>query len=217
MKQLTFPLIIILSLILSCCMTDDDAETYYIEVGNLVGSSLSSLTIETDQGNTLFPVSIPSGYEIEDGQRVLVQYSVINTESTVTNGLNVDVISIQDFYVKNILVANDEVRDTLANDPVTISSLWISKDYLNLEFTFLGNDTIHYFDVVYDEEQQEIEDHVTLDFHHDANEDEAYQRYRVFMSVPLEQFQVAGQDSVNVWFRADDELYTSQSIVYKYN
>jgi hypothetical protein len=198
-------------------MTDDDSETYYTEVGSLVGSSLSTLTIETDQGNTLFPVSIPSGYEIEDGQRVLLQYSVINSVSTVTNGLKVDVVSIQDFYMKNILMANDEVRDTLANDPVTIFSLWIGKDYLNLEFTFLGNDTAHYFDVVYDDEQQEKEDYVTLDFHHDANEDETYQRYRVLMSVPLEQFQVAGQDSVNIWFRADDELYTPQSFVYKYN
>src|SRR5690554_7070254 len=97
---------------------------------------------------------------------------------------------IEDIPVKDIIIANEEVRDSLGNDPVSISALTLGNDYLNVQFSFYGQKAEkHYLYMVYDEEKQEKEGFITLDFHHNAHDDIKSSPYSGLFSFPLEQFE----------------------------
>lgn len=221
MKRLLFIATAFVAFSLTSCLSDDDPVQYYLELGTLSGETAKNFVINTDFGNVLKPQgAVPGLSEFVDGKRVQVQYSVISKVAS-TNEYTVEVAFLQDLFQKNLLFVDDISRDTLKNDPVRIMGAWMGKDFLNIEFRFQGSGNKnfpHYIDLAMDStKQQDKENHVALDLKHNANEDATYQTYRVLMSVSLKELRVAGQDSVQIWLRANDQMYDPKSIIYRYN
>lgn len=220
MKRFLFIATVFVAFSLTSCLSDDDPVRYYGELGSLSGETVNDFVINTDGNNILKPYGmLPSNFKFKDGKRVLVQYSVVSGVDS-TRKYTVEVASISDLFQKDLLFVDDGSRDTLKNDPVRIMGAWMGKDFLNIEFRFQGSGNKnfpHYIDLAMDSTKQDKENHVALDLKHNANEDSPYQTYNVLMSVSLKELRVAGQDSVQIWLRANDQMYDPKSIIYRYN
>lgn len=220
MKRLLFIATAFVAFSLTSCLSDDEPVRYFGELGTISGETVNDFVINTDGDNTLKPYGMmPSYFKFKDGKRVLVQYSVV-TGVDSTRKYTVEVASIQDLFQKDLLIVDDVSRDTLKNDPINMSGAWIGKDFLNIEFSFRGSgrkEFPHYIDLVLDSTKQDKADHIALDLTHNSNEDGLYDIYKVLMSVSLEDLQVTGQDSVQIWLRTNDQMYDPKSIVYRYN
>lgn len=86
-------------------------------------------------------------------------------------------------------------------DPASMLSIWMGLDYLNIVLEIKTADGAHEFHFV--EERAEYENargDVSLSLYHDANGDPPYYTRRVYLSVPLRQYAVAGVDTVAVRF-----------------
>ena len=220
MKRLLFIATAFVAFSLTSCLSDDDPVQYYLELGTLNGETAKNFVINTDFGNVLKPQGVVPGLsDFADGKRVQVQYSVVSGVAS-TNEYTVEVAFLQDLFQKDLLFVDTISRDTLKNDPVRIMGAWMGKDFLNIEFRFQGSGNKnfpHYIDLAMDSTKQDKEKHVALDLKHNANEDSPYQTYKVLMSVSLKDLRVNGQDSVQIWLRANDQIYKPESIIYRYN
>ena len=200
------------------CNMDDDTEYYRYALGVIEGSSSSSFLIKTDGGHKFKALEYPSTFKIEDGKRVLLRYTVVEEMKDAGYDYSVKIASIRDVLTKDIKVADAELRDTLSNDPVTITWLSIGNSFLNVEFSFFGNDTVHYFDLIYDEEKQNKEGFITLNFHHASNDDLRYNKYQGIVRFPLSSIEVEDKDSLMIYFtsRNEDNSTFTTELKYKY-
>src|SRR5690606_683292 len=143
----------------------------------------TTFMILTDGGARIRPVDFqPVSYEIEAGKRVLVRFTILEESNTDTYDYDVKVTSISHVPTKEIVIANEEVRDTIGNDAVTITGLSIGNDYLNVEFSFRLDSKPHYFDLVLDSTKQDKEGFITLNFHHNGNGDIKYRDWTALYS-----------------------------------
>ncbi|WP_026475663.1 NigD1/NigD2 family lipoprotein [Alkaliflexus imshenetskii] len=215
-RRYLFSLLILFSALLASCSIDNDAEVYYLQLGVVKGNSASTFMIETDGGKILRPVQYPMNYEISAGKRVLVRYALVSTVEDQVYDHTVRIESIQNVLTKNLIHANETVRDTIGNDPVRIVDAWISKDYLNVEFIFWGYNKPHYFDLVFDSEKQDKPGFIALDFHHNMKNDLSYSQFRGLISFSIEELQDEQLTSIKVLFRAKDDSFKSKELTYKY-
>lgn len=211
----------LLVLTASCSMLDESDYVAYYEIGNVRGESKTDFIIETDAYDILNPIgTLPNDFDFKDGARVLVQFS-IEKGDVENKKYDIKLTSIQNLFEKELVKVNAEGADTLKKDPVNIVNAWIGKDYLNIQFNFRSSANEkypHYFNLVLDSTKQDVDNHIVLDLTHNAGEDLVGPYFlNVIMTVPINELQAAEKDSVNLWFRANDELYKSSSIVYKYN
>jgi hypothetical protein len=185
-----------------CLDDDDDNLVYYLELGVVDGDNEGDFLIVTDSDTKLKLLNYPDDFEIEDGKRVLIKY-VIEDSSSAGGDYDflVNAYSLENVIVKNIIELNEENRDTIGTDPLVINSIWIEGGFLNVDFTFMGADKIHYINMVKDPEEQEgNETRIYLQVRHKNNGDLPYQRFRGIMSFLLEPLQVEGSSMVTLVF-----------------
>lgn len=224
MKRMLFLFSALLALAAaSCSVNDDEGEYYQYRLGIIEASSTAtstaSFTILTDDGYRLKPTESLSGYKIDDGKRVLVQFAIVSEAESAEIDYEVKVALIENVPVKTIITANEEVRDSLGNDPVSISALTLGNGYLNVQFSFYGQKAEkHYLYMVYDEEKQEKEGFITLDFHHNAHDDIKSSPYSGLFSFPLEQFEEEESGTIKFLFRSrkEDNSTFTHELEYKY-
>lgn len=202
-----------------CSMDDEESEYYQYALGVVEGNSATTFMVLTDGGERLRPVEFqPSNYEIEAGKRVLVRFTVLEESESETYDYVVKVASISNVLTKQIVVANQEVRDTIGNDPVTINWVSIGNDYLNVDFSFWADSKPHYFDLVLDETKQDKAGFISLNFHHSAKDDIRYRNYSGLISFSLDMLKEEDLQSVKLFFTSKNEnnsLFTRE-LEYKY-
>jgi hypothetical protein len=147
---------------------------------------------------------------------VLLKYEVIGEDSdnksegiTDTYDYAVKALSVREVVTKDIVELNEENRDTIGTDPIFLNDIWLGGGYLNLEFTFYGNDKTHYINVVKDPAQQSADPaEVHLQVRHDARDDDMNQRYRGLMSFHLDSVEVDNLNEVKLIFE-EQAFYAS--------
>ncbi len=203
----------------SCSVDKEEGEYFQYALGVVEGNSATTFMILTDGGERLRPVQFhPTNYEIEAGKRVLVRFTLIEESNTENYDYAVKVASISNVLTKQIVIANEEVRDTIGNDPVTINWLSIGNDYLNVDFSFWADSKPHYFDLVLDSTKQTKAGFITLNFHHNAKDDIRYSKYSGLVSFPLELLKDDDLESVKLLFTAkkEDNSTFTHEMEYKY-
>ncbi len=222
MKTLLFAIIaIMLGFGATSCLNDDEeTRPRYAEMGSTEMSAEDEPLVTTDSDLTLKLKSSPSDFE--ENQRVMITYSIDQEggESDVYDYL-VDVYSLQDVVTKEIMVLNEENRDTIGEDQIAINDIWIAGGYLNVEFFFHGTgQEVHYINVVKDpEEQGEDPTEIFLQVRHDARGEEMLERYRGIMSFHLESLQVEGEEMVTLIFENQNFYappYSTIEVEYEY-
>lgn len=187
------------------CLDDDQESTpmRYLEMGIVKMGDADEIRVLTDSELLLELDSYPTGFDYEEDQRVMLQYSVskLNQESADYDYL-VDVYSVQEVRLKDVIELNQENRDTIGDDQIYINEVWVSGDFLNVDFYFYGDGEVHYINVVKDpEEQTDDPSKVYLQIRHDARDDDMVERYRGIMSFKLEPLQVADLNEVELIFK----------------
>lgn len=186
------------------CLDDDQESTpmRYLEMGIVKMGNADEIRVLTDSELLLELDSYPTGFDYEEDQRVMLQYSVskLNQESADYDYL-VDVYSVQEVRLKDVIELNEENRDTIGDDQIYINEVWVSGDFLNVDFYFYGDGEVHYINVVKDpEEQTDDPSKVYLQVRHDARDDDMVERYRGIMSFKLEPLQVVDLNEVELIF-----------------
>lgn len=183
--------------------TQESSPVQYLEMGVVKMGASDEVRVLTDSGLLLEFVNYPAEFEYEEDTRIMVNYSV-NEEGDEADEYDylVDVYSIQEVKLKDIVELNDVNRDTIGDDQIFIDDIWVSGDFLNIDFSFYGNGEIHYINVVKDpEEQTDDLSKIYLEVRHDGQGDEMLERYRGIMSFRLESLQVEELTEVDLIFK----------------
>ena len=127
----------IMALCAAACQKDDTLRYNNATMGNIVNG-----TFVSDQGNTLNVVDQTCAGKLDTLKRAFIVCDVLNTTEGVSNGYDVRLNYISHVLTKEVLPSS-ELKDSLANDPIIISDLWISGGYINMYLIIPVNKDSH--------------------------------------------------------------------------
>ena len=130
-----------------------------------------------DKGITIYPGDTThlKNYKITDGQRVFLGY--IPKEEPVTGyDVNGIIYSVQDILTKDIIPLTEETADSIGNDAINITAHVINKEYVTLEYQYLGSkdeNKKHMLNLVENQtsDADTEEGYICLEFRHNAFDD----------------------------------------------
>jgi hypothetical protein len=193
MKQAMLILIVAISLFATNCAKEDDAYFPYSAIGMLHITTDSTILLSDDNERLLIKNSIISDFK--DNDRVVIQFN--ETEETLPQGINrvIEVGEVIKVLTKPIFVLQSQFIDSIGDDELTINSLWVGKNYLNLNFTYYGGFQDHYINLT--RQPGDIPtDTVELAIKHNNNEDSGNSGFYAFVSFDLTTLKNTVADSV---------------------
>lgn len=168
--------IIVLFLIISCNNDDVNSnDKNWQAIATVENPTLSTtFNFRLDNGDLMYTNTAGLlNYKPKDGQRIIANYSVIETTSP-TNSTVKNVVRLNDAYeilTKGIFKIKPAQQDSIGNDQIEIRSIWVGSDYLNVEFVYLGYNKNHYVNLVSDDAKTYTDNKTHLEFRHNANGD----------------------------------------------
>lgn len=205
----------ILALLWAGC--EHEETTYYASLG-VIRITEDSIIIESDAGNRLLvnnPSSVNS--DIVDSTRVLADFSLIETPLPPGIDYVIQLISIEKVLFKPVIELTEQNSDSIGNDPLQVSNLWLVRDFLNLSFNYLGGGNPHYINLVRPEGPLP-QDTIAIEIrHNDRNDSETY-LYNALVTFDLTSLQNEVADSVILHIRAKEfeNRYYDAYFTYKY-
>ncbi|MCC8186607.1 MAG: NigD-like protein [Bacteroides sp.] len=176
-------------------------ELITIEAGNtgriqtFVTDDGERLTVAEDKSQTVI--------DPDSRMRVLSNYQPLSSQNGTLTGEGViyavgSVVSAEPIPVS-------EIEGDLKTDPVTLQSIWMGADYLNLVVLVKAQSGVHYFRFVEDEivtDDEEGVTHIYLSLYHDASNDTEAYTQKAYLSIPLRQYvSVADGREIQICFR----------------
>jgi hypothetical protein len=216
-------LLVVFGSLFFSCESDDD----YYSLGDIWISmgfidkpgDGDSFTIKLDNGDTLVPVSNEVPYfNTKNTQRVMVNYTILDEVGQSTKRFYVKINNLNNVLYKDIIELTTSNSDSIGNNPVHIDDIWKSDNLLNIEFSFLGGDVVHYINLVRPEgEVSQLPQPIELQLRHNAKNDQLNYRMRSIVTFDLKNIKIAGQDSVSFVVKSTDyegNEHTFNSIYY---
>ncbi len=215
-------------LMFTSCNDDDDSyslNNFWLSSGT-VTKEVGSFYVTTDKGKKLWPsASDISPTLLNDGMRVLVNYTILgNTNPNSTYDYNVKINDLSQILTKPVFEFTAEtsvaVVDSVGNDAVTIVDAWFTGNYLNVEFEYGGGSTVHFINLVYDQENPKTDNgEFILELKHNKNQDQYNYLLWGIASFDVSSFKL--QDATKVDFlirsKSKDGQYSYNKVVsYKY-
>ena len=128
----------------------------------------------------------------KDGQRIIANYTILNNQPEGSEyDHDVRMNSVYEVLTKDIFKITPEKQDSIGNDPIGISTMWIGSKshYLNVEFIFHGRDKLHLVSLVSDDNKTYSDGKIHLEFRHNANNDTPDYRNAGIVSFDLRSLQ----------------------------
>lgn len=132
-------LLFVLALIpaLQSCDLDDDGyslDNYTIAMATVKTGAGNSVYFVLDNGETLWPAASLVPYkELDNGTRIVGNFTLL---SNTQNGYD-HFVRLNDYstvLTKDIINLTEANKDSIGDDPVRITDLWMSGGYVNVEF-----------------------------------------------------------------------------------
>ena len=180
----TLPLAIsagICGFLLSSCLDDNQPETLYPTLGTVIKEE--KLIIDSDSYGVLVPTN-PNKFTAaeldKDGQRVMINILANEIEAPLPESeeRKVKIMELYKVTTKDINrtdKAGNELYEEFGNNPIQITSASISKEHLNIQYRFKGNnpEIPHRVSLVLRTVCQPDEDGLLpVELRHDAQQDE---------------------------------------------
>jgi hypothetical protein len=203
MKKAKFGLIALLAVYILTGCNKDEEKVYYSTLGVLQKTAESTI-IEADGGEMLLinnPATLPAS--LIDQDRVLAYFSVAEVALPAEIDMVVDIYSIDKIPLKQIIELTAAIEDSNGNDPLTVSSIWVVRDYLNFSFMFIGGNETHYLNLV-EFPDEPINDTINLEIRHNNKNDNGSTYYNGFVNFDLSSLQQEGADSVVLRIKAKE-------------
>lgn len=184
MKKLkTFPMGIALLLcclpLLHSCLNDwDDADYSSLAIGTLRIVEGREYYFALDEGTKMYPgdTTAVRNYPLVDGQRAFISFNLLDEQVTGYD-YNARINHIENILTKDVYRMPAEKADSIGDDRININSLWITDNYLNIQYQFFyGNqpEKKHMLNLVVNEASDGTHDqegYLTLEFRHNAYDD----------------------------------------------
>lgn len=191
---------LLLAVTIVACEKDDYVPSY-VSIGSIetVDDLNTDFIVNLDNGDVISPTNIYTDNTVEDGDRVIVEYAIIEEKSS--DAFDVKIFDIDDILTKGVIQLTVENQDSIANDPIqtTEDDMWLSEKHLNILFNYYGNSQTHYInlvkpigDVTHDDEGRLI-----LEFRHNSNGDYHDRLMAGIVSFELESLRIADEESVD--------------------
>lgn len=205
------------------CLEDDD---YYSLSDMWVGfgifqetdSNASGYKIVMDNDDLLIPASTNFNvfHYVEDGDRVLVNYTILDDNSSDGEDATeyyIKLNSVKKILMKGILDVTEENNDSIGNDPLEVIDVWANDSLLNFELKYWGNSKVHYINLVKEPGELTSENQpVELELRHNARGDDESIPYKAFVSFKLGELEISGLDSVQ--YRITGKDYDNEEFNY---
>jgi hypothetical protein len=182
---------------------NDDNTEYYSVLGTVEKTNDSTLII-TDDDERLLVSNRSALNSMSDADRIIAYFTMADEAKPEGIDYVIDIYNFSEVLLKPVTVFTSEIADSVGNDPVDVADIWVSKNYLNLNFQYYGGSTgkIHYIHLI--RNQGEVPtDTVELEIrHNDQNDSQSYY-LRGFVSFDISSLQHAG-DSVILHVKATE-------------
>lgn len=216
MKTYSISLAIILAALIFTGCNKDDTE-YYSTLG-IINITNDSIIIESDEGNRLLVDNRAAiGSAIKDKDRVIANFSLVNEQLPTGIDYIIDIYDIVKVLFKPVIELTPEIADSIGNDELAVSSLWLEKDFINLNFMYYGGQEKHLINLIrYPGEIRT--DTVTLEIRHNENDDNGSYYLNGFVSFDVRSLRNDVADSVIICIKAkefDNRTY-KKNVTYKY-
>jgi hypothetical protein len=121
---------------------------------------------------------------------------------------------------KPVIELTEQITDSIGNDPLIIRDVWIAKNYLNLNFSYYGNNQVHLINLTR-APGTITNDTIAVELRHNNKDDSPAYTVNGFVTFDIESLQLSPTeevDSVIIRFKAKEyegHLY-DKFITYKY-
>ncbi|MDD2284612.1 MAG: NigD-like protein [Paludibacter sp.] len=222
MKQIT--VLLLAGVLFSGCRDDDySPDNYWVDIATVENpQKKSDFFLRLDDSTRLWTEeSDISNYRPSDGQRVIAYYSVLSDKrGTGYYDYDVKLNDVFEVLTKGIFKMTPEKQDSIGNDPVHVSDMWIGSKFLNVEFYYLGYSKTHYINLVSDSTKTYADDKIHLEFRHNANNDDPFHKRWGIVSFDISSLQASTADSVNLVIhvkRPEQEDEKLVELTYRYH
>ncbi|MCC8146822.1 MAG: NigD-like protein [Bacteroidales bacterium] len=137
-------------------------------------------------------------YKPSTGQRVIADYTILSEESEGNKVRNIKLNDIYEILTKDLVTIDDSNRDSIGNSSIHIADIWISNDFLNVEFTFKGYNKVHYINLGFNTLKDYNDGKIHLELRHNNNDDVATHKSWGMASFNIKPLQIKGKDSLNI-------------------
>lgn len=206
------------------CSNDDySPDNYWADIATVENQQQKSkFFLHLDDGKSLWTESTNyPNYKPNDGQRVIAYYSVISDKrATGLYDYDVKLHDVYEVLTKGIFNITPAKQDSIGNDSIYVSDMWVGSKYLNVEFYYYGWNKTHFINLVSDTSKTYTDDKIHLEFRHNANNDLAHHRRWGIVSFDISSLQSNTADSVelvihvNMPNQVEDKLF---NLTYRYN
>jgi hypothetical protein len=190
---------------------------YYSALG-VISIQNDSTIIETDDNESLLVLNRANpGAGFEHHDRVIADFSLAG--GIKPNGIDylINIQHLEKVLTKPVKELNAQNNDSIGNDPMSVRSIWLAKDFLNLNFGFYGGYQTHYINLIRYPGEIPI-DTVQLEIRHNDKDDSGYYPMNGFVSFDLSSLRSTVADSLVIKVTAkefDSRTYTGY-FKYKY-
>lgn len=214
-KYVTAAIIFLTAYVLTSCIPEE--KMYYSTLGIIVITQDSTI-IEADDGARFLVANRNSlNVAVENGDRVIVDFTIVDNIAPQGIDLVIEIYNLEKVLFKPVIEINSEIADSIGNDPLQVGSLWLEKDFINLNFMYYGNTLIHYINLIRYPGEIPV-DTIDLEIRHNNNNDEPRYNYSGFVSFDLRSLQNEVADSVVLRIKARefDNQHFEKNFTYRY-
>lgn len=208
-------LMLLLSGIVTGCLKEE--EGYYSALG-IIHITDDSTIIDTDEGERLLVDNDNTlGSGISDNDRIIADFTLVDGAKPAGIDYIIHVYYLEKVLFKPVIELTDEIADSIGNDELGILSMWLEKDFLNVNFMFYGGNVKHFINLI--RYPGEIPtDTIDLEIRHNNRDDDAVYRQNGFVTFDLKSLKNNAADSVVLCIKArdfDDDSY-KKYVTYRY-
>ena len=202
-------LALIAGVVLISCEKEEGYNNYSSRLGTFeeTGEGSKDYHIILDNGTTLVPFeNSTSKGNFSPNERVIAFYSKVSEDSD-GELINAAIHSIDDVLTKDVVTLTGENQDSIGNNTIHIheEDIWISNNYLNFYFSYLGYNKTHYVNLIkYPNDSINDEDRLILEFRHNNNDDFQNYEYTGIVSFDLNSLPQTSSDSVTFVVKIQD-------------
>lgn len=217
-------LIVFVAVFFTACNKEDAQLNSIVKIATVSNpQNLTNFQLTQDDSVKLWVVENKlKYYRPKDKQRVIVNYSILSTKP-IGSSYKHDVLvnDIYEILTKDIFDITSNTQDSIGNDPIHIHDMWVSNDFLNVEFSYLGFSKMHFINLVRDASKTYTDNKVHLEFRHNANNDYPSHSVRGIVSFRLDKIRKPGVSSVEFVVHTNEFSPVSSqktySFTYKYH
>lgn len=180
-KLLTaFLLLFVTMPLLQSCLDDFDGdEQPSLTIGTLRIINGNDYYFALDEGTKMYPGDTTSvnNYKLTEGQRTFIYFYPLE-EKVDGYDYNAQINHIENILTKDIYSMPAEKADSIGDDAINITNMWIVDNYLNIQYQLYHSnnpDKKHMLNLVVNEAsdgKNDKEGYITLEFRQNANDDE---------------------------------------------